>query len=196
MSMPTEPGERGRAPLEDPHLQDLHPDEELVPEDDRVIGTAFRWSLLVILGIAALVALVAFLLRRDTEVEEAVEVAMEAPRQVTETAEAPAVTFTDIAGRAGLDYTHFNGARGEKLLPETMGGGGGFVDVDGDGDPQRQRLGGEDEADPGEEERAEVQGEQHQALGALQRAPDVVQGDLQGLSDGFHAGRPITDAGA
>jgi hypothetical protein len=34
---------------------------------------------------------------------------------------------------SGLQWRHHNGARGNKHLPETMGGGGGFVDVDGDG---------------------------------------------------------------
>ena len=36
---------------------------------------------------------------------------------------------------SGIDFVHHNGAIGEKLLPETMGGGGAFFDVDDDGDP-------------------------------------------------------------
>jgi enediyne biosynthesis protein E4 len=46
---------------------------------------------------------------------------------------APAPRFTDITAAAGLRWRHSNGARGLKRFPETMGGGGGFVDVDGDG---------------------------------------------------------------
>ena len=46
----------------------------------------------------------------------------------------PQVTFTEIARAAGIFYAHVNGAAGEKLLPETMGGGCGFFDMDGDGD--------------------------------------------------------------
>ena len=45
-----------------------------------------------------------------------------------------AAPFRDITSRAGLDFVHDNGARGERILVETMGGGGGFVDVDLDGD--------------------------------------------------------------
>ena len=49
-------------------------------------------------------------------------------------AAAPPVTFTDVTTAAGLDFTHDNGATGQKLLPETLGSGGVFLDVDGDGD--------------------------------------------------------------
>src|SRR5687768_15664113 len=33
----------------------------------------------------------------------------------------PRARFTDITREAGLSFVHRNGARGEKLLPETMG---------------------------------------------------------------------------
>ncbi len=46
----------------------------------------------------------------------------------------PNAGFTDITRRAGLMFTHTNGASGEKLLPETMGGGCAFFDFDNDGD--------------------------------------------------------------
>ena len=46
----------------------------------------------------------------------------------------PKMTFTDITQLAGLEFEHENGARGEKLLPETMGGGCAFLDYDNDGD--------------------------------------------------------------
>jgi hypothetical protein len=48
--------------------------------------------------------------------------------------EIPEVRFTEITDTAGIDFVHTNGAEGEKLLPETMGGGGGFFDFDNDGD--------------------------------------------------------------
>ena len=35
----------------------------------------------------------------------------------------------------GVDFTHVNGARGEKWMPETMGGGVAVLDYDGDGKP-------------------------------------------------------------
>lgn len=46
----------------------------------------------------------------------------------------PPASFRDVTRAAGIDFVHFNGARGEKLLPETMGGGVGFFDYDRDGD--------------------------------------------------------------
>jgi enediyne biosynthesis protein E4 len=45
----------------------------------------------------------------------------------------PAVEFRDVTEKAGIAYRHVNGAEGDKWLPETMGGGGGFIDYDGDG---------------------------------------------------------------
>jgi enediyne biosynthesis protein E4 len=44
-----------------------------------------------------------------------------------------AVHFVDITQKAGLSFTHYTGATGRKLLPETMGAGCAFLDLDGDG---------------------------------------------------------------
>jgi hypothetical protein len=49
-------------------------------------------------------------------------------------AEIPDARFTDVTRSAGIDFTHVSGAYGDKLLPETMGGGAAFFDFDGDGD--------------------------------------------------------------
>ena len=46
----------------------------------------------------------------------------------------PEIMFTDITRTAGLDFIHTNGAYGDRLLPETMGAGCGFIDYDNDGD--------------------------------------------------------------
>ncbi len=43
------------------------------------------------------------------------------------------MTFTDVTARAGIRFTHFNGALGKKWLPETMGAGCAFIDYDNDG---------------------------------------------------------------
>jgi enediyne biosynthesis protein E4 len=43
--------------------------------------------------------------------------------------------FSDITKESGIDFTHFNAATQEKLLPETMGSGVAFFDFDGDGLP-------------------------------------------------------------
>ena len=47
--------------------------------------------------------------------------------------EIPVAKFTDITREAGLTFVHENGAYGDKLLPETMGGGVAFFDFDNDG---------------------------------------------------------------
>ena len=120
----------------------LATDDELVPEDDRVIGTAFRWSLVVAAGLGALVLVVVLLLGGDGPAEEAVTMDAVAPAAVTESVAAPSVPFTDVSRDAGSDDTHFTGATGEKLLPEAMGGGGGFIDYDDDGQPDLVLVGG------------------------------------------------------
>ncbi|MCE2460547.1 MAG: CRTAC1 family protein [Pseudomonadales bacterium] len=47
----------------------------------------------------------------------------------------PTLTFTDTTNQAGIGFVHETGAYGERLLPETMGGGVAFFDYDNDGDP-------------------------------------------------------------
>ena len=114
--------------------------------DDAVIGQAFRYSLAVIGGVVLIAGLVFLALRRAPEVAENKETEQQSlsTRSETETAGAetgggaavriPAVTFSDVTDAAGIDFVHVSGATGEKLLPETMGGGCAFFDADGDGD--------------------------------------------------------------
>ncbi len=45
----------------------------------------------------------------------------------------PKLPFTDITSAAGIDFVHETGAYGERLLPETMGGGVAFLDYNDDG---------------------------------------------------------------
>jgi len=47
--------------------------------------------------------------------------------------EASPAIFTDITKQSGITFVHNNGAFGDKLLPETMGGGVAFFDFDSDG---------------------------------------------------------------
>jgi len=47
----------------------------------------------------------------------------------------PDVAFVDITQSAGIAFQHENGADGDKLLPETMGGGVVFFDYNNDGRP-------------------------------------------------------------
>ena len=43
------------------------------------------------------------------------------------------IQFTDITAKAGIHFTHNNGAFGKKYLPETMGSGVCFIDYNNDG---------------------------------------------------------------
>lgn len=103
--------------------------------DDAVIGIALRWSLVVIVVLAAIGGGIAFWLTRpkpeppDKETELADVEVRDAP-----VVEIPLVKFTDVTKAAGIDFVHESGAYGKKLLPETMGSGCAFLDFDNDGD--------------------------------------------------------------
>lgn len=107
---------------------------EEVSHDDRVIGRAFRVSALVLVLLAAAGGGTYWWLNRPKAVAPAQVIDTEAPLAVTHAVQAPVVRFTDVTAQAGLDFVHENGAEGDKLLPETMGGGSAFFDHDGDGD--------------------------------------------------------------
>ncbi|MCY3966483.1 MAG: CRTAC1 family protein [Acidobacteria bacterium] len=111
------------------------PEDELVAEDDAVIGRAFARSLKVLAALAA-AALIVVALRYVFRAapEEAREIPVAAPRALATPPEVPAVAFTDVTAAAGIDFVHVNGAEGEALLPETMGAGAAFFDFDRDGD--------------------------------------------------------------
>lgn len=102
--------------------------------DDAVIGVAFRWSLLGIGGLLVVAAGVVWWLNRPEPKPETHSTPLVAPEVRTVKAEIPQVTFTDITEAAGIDFNHTNGAAGQKLLPETMGGGCAFFDYDNDSD--------------------------------------------------------------
>ena len=103
-------------------------------QDDGIIGRATWWSLAAVVALGAIGTGAWFLLRKPAPVREPdpTPVTPALPRVVDQPM--TAVPFTDIAKAAGIDFIHTTGASGEFLLPETMGGGVGFLDVDGDGD--------------------------------------------------------------
>ena len=109
-------------------------DTEMVPEDDAVIGRAFRWSLAVLVVLGVVAGVVAVIVNRPREVAPPAPAGSIEVVVPVRTADPPSVVFTDITAEAGIGFVHTNGAVGDKLLPETMGGGCAFLDYDGDGD--------------------------------------------------------------
>lgn len=102
--------------------------------DDAVIGVAFKRSLMVIVAVAVVAALI-YLVTRPRDVAEVIveRETIEAPEELDqELAERPDVRF--VALEDAVDFAHFSGALGEKLLPECMGSGVALFDYDGDDD--------------------------------------------------------------
>lgn len=109
-----------------------------VRANDARIGRGFRWSVLVFVTLVIMVAGGRYVWQRLLAPSSTVtEQHIEGPVKVetSRTAEIPAVRFSDITKQAGISFVHSNGADGEKLLPETMGGGVAFLDYDNDNDP-------------------------------------------------------------
>src|SRR5438045_2551108 len=110
--------------------------DELVPVDDAVIGKAVRWSLAVaVVVLAGGIGLIAFLKHKPAaKAREFARLAAPADPARPQ-AEIPAAKFSDVTRESGITFSHVNGAYGDKLLPETMGGGVAFLDFDNDGAP-------------------------------------------------------------
>jgi len=111
------------------------PPDELVQADDAIIGRALRWSGLA-LGLIALMGVAWWAYYNRAPEKGPVQVTtLTAPTLPNRPeTEMPVVTFTDITTEAGLEFIHVNGASGDKLLPESMGGGVAFFDYDADND--------------------------------------------------------------
>lgn len=109
---------------------------EEVAADDAVIGVAFRWSLVVFAVIGAAIGGWFLLSGSEEEIEDPIERgAIEAPEVLrNDVPTRPEVQFVDVTAESGIDFVHESGARGAKLLPETMGAGVAVLDYDGDGD--------------------------------------------------------------
>ena len=120
-------------------------EEEVISTDGTVIAQAFRWSLLALVLLGAIVFAVATLL--SDEENEAEEIIDRDPivgpgRLVTVAEQQPPLPFVDITKQTGVSFIHDSGATGEKLLPETMVGGVAWFDMDGDQDPDLLLTGG------------------------------------------------------
>lgn len=110
-------------------------EDELVPADDSIIGRAFLWSMLVFVVIGVAIGGVMWSLGRKPVVEAIKPATFVPPKSIdAPNASLPAIPFVDITEETGIDFIRDNGATGDKLLPETMGGGCAFLDYDNDGD--------------------------------------------------------------
>jgi len=109
--------------------------EELVPADDRAVGQAFKWSMVVIALGAVMALSIWWLLGRSPAEELKAPVPLAAPvtPEAPPRSSLPMIPFTDITTDSGIEFVYESGARGDKLLPETMGGGVAIFDYDGDG---------------------------------------------------------------
>ena len=115
--------------------ESTRPPEPPHPRDDAAIGRAFQKGVLVCAALAVAVIAVLLVRNRDRQTPRH-ETPLNAPGLPARiVAEIPEAKFTGITTASGITFNHFNGATGDKLLPETMGGGVAFLDYDGDGAP-------------------------------------------------------------
>ncbi len=115
--------------------QDNHDiDPNTLERDDKIIATAFSWSLIVIVLLGVIGGVAAYRFLRAPAPEVATPKDPPKPPEERPPLETPEIQFTDITSEAGIKFVHENGAYGDKLLPETMGSGCAFCDYDGDGD--------------------------------------------------------------
>ncbi len=118
-----------------PHPSETDVDLDTEERDDAVIGSALRWSLIVLLLLVSAGGGLAYWLTRPEPppVVKQTELVLPEVRELPPV-EIPLMNFTDVTADAGISFVHENGASGAKLLPETMGSGCAFLDFDNDGD--------------------------------------------------------------
>jgi hypothetical protein len=100
-----------------------HPeiDEQNEDRDDAIIGTALKWSGVVILVLVLGVIIYVLSQKHEKKEKDIVRDQITAPEKLSfRSGERPQVAFRSY--ESGIDFVHENGAMGEKLLPETMGG--------------------------------------------------------------------------
>lgn len=102
--------------------------------NDQVIADYFKKSIVAILAIAIIIAIIIFINNIEYQETQVDEQSYQAPKQLSKNVEAPKTKFVEQAQLRGIDFTHENGAIGNRMLPETMGSGVAFIDYDNDGD--------------------------------------------------------------
>ena len=116
-------------------VSDASEQDDALEQDDAVIGQALKWSAVALLAIVAFAVGAFAWFSGDTVTEPGPDIVVDLPAARGETSRVmPTVSFVDITSQAGITFVHENGAYGDKMLPETMGGGCAFLDFDNDGD--------------------------------------------------------------
>jgi enediyne biosynthesis protein E4 len=116
-------------------MNNLRDDDAVKDErDDAIVGQVLKVSGIVALILAAVVILFVVLQKHGKhEEKKIVRNQIQAPGELNfQAEERPRVVFREY--ESGIEFVHRNGAVGEKLLPETMGGGVAVFDYDNDGD--------------------------------------------------------------
>ena len=101
--------------------------------DEAPIKRALWLSLAVLVLVGTAVAGLFLYSDQPIQTPEVVELETQGPVTSQQTpVSMPDFQFTDITDASGIHFIHENGAYGERLLPETMGGGVAFLDYDND----------------------------------------------------------------
>ena len=108
--------------------------EESDEQNDAVIGKAFWGSIAVVALGATIIGGVVWLKDRPDEIEITAPPTTPTYTVREKTVDLPNIPFKDMTDESGIDFVHVSGAAGEKLLPESMGGGVAVIDFDSDGD--------------------------------------------------------------
>ena len=104
------------------------------PTPEARLKRALWISLAILIAIGIVVVVAILLLKQGQSEDFGTETRNTAPVLIEQDISAPVPLFEDVTDQAGIDFIHVNGATGERLLPETMGGGIAFLDYDNDGD--------------------------------------------------------------
>ena len=108
--------------------------EESDEQNDAVIGKAF-WGSIVVVAIGAIIIGGVIWLQGHPDKIEVTTLPTVPTYTVREkNIDLPEIPFKDMTDKSGIDFVHVSGATGEKLLPESMGGGVAVIDFDSDGD--------------------------------------------------------------
>ena len=109
-----------------------HVDQDI--ENDAVIGSALRASLLVFIILAFPVILILLWLVLQKEEQQSTETTVTLPEvRQSNDQPPPQLPLVDVTEESGIQFVHESGKYGEKLLPETMGSGVAVFDYNGDG---------------------------------------------------------------